>query len=357
MLASQAAMKKDTESSRKCGAARKRSAKEDAPVCPDATLNRPTLARIQIIHTALQSRKYVTNAALRKQLDVCRQTISQDIRLMQDRLGIAVEYDQKRHAYFLADEESGSALIQLPVKELIAMVIARGALGATGNMDLVGRVSDAIERISNHCGPDVLVHLEELEDVFSFQQKNARPQIDQALLDAVTVAVQSSHEIEFIYKKPRGEAPEQRRVRPLHLTFQETWYLFAEDPARNGEIRLFMLSRMHEVRDTLRVFEKLAKFDPTEKLAHSIGVYGGDPEPVRIRLTPLAAQIVTERPWHKTQQLLTLANGSLEFALCVAINPEFEQRVLAWGSQMEVLKPLSLRRSVLEHAREIVARG
>ena len=36
---------------------------------------------------------------------------------------------------------------------------------------------------------------------------------------------------------------------------------------------------------------------------------------------------------------------------------EFEQRVLGWGSQMEVLEPLTLRRSILDHAAAIVARG
>jgi predicted DNA-binding transcriptional regulator YafY len=163
-----------------------------------------------------------------------------------------------------------------------------------------------------------------------------------------------------MYYSVEDGSTRSRTVQPLHLfLLDEKWYLFCRYPGEPKTIRRLLLTRMSQVRGTGRKFRRPAKFDPDKLLENSVGIYGaGVPVPVRLRIEPRTARYLEERPFHKSQRIVFDPEGkTAELTVTIGITPDLEGIILRWGSRIEVLEPLSLRESVLRHAREIVARG
>jgi predicted DNA-binding transcriptional regulator YafY len=132
------------------------------------------------------------------------------------------------------------------------------------------------------------------------------------------------------------------------------WYLFAHDVhGTDPEPHLYLLSRMRDVRRTGRTFERPGYFDVRQKLAHSIGVVGGEPERLRLRLRGSAMRWFGERLIHQTQEFILNENGSADFTMDVAINPELQRLIMSWGPEAEVVAPAKLRAKVAEAGREM----
>jgi proteasome accessory factor B len=123
------------------------------------------------------------------------------------------------------------------------------------------------------------------------------------------------------------------------------WYCFAEDTAKRGTVRVFVLSRMKNARATASGF-KPRKFSIEKYLRHSLGVFSGSgSHDVRIWFDAFAAQYVRERNWRAGQKIRELADGELELSPHLSDLAEIEQWILSWGVHARALapKPLTLR--------------
>ena len=83
--------------------------------------------------------------------------------------------------------------------------------------------------------------------------------------------------------------------------------------------------------------------------------FGQDPQHFTIRLTPQAARLVMEDPWHQDQVLKKLPSGDFEMEIKAVNEVEVIQRVLSMGSEAEVLAPESTRDSVRQIVAKLVA--
>jgi hypothetical protein len=68
------------------------------------------------------------------------------------------------------------------------------------------------------------------------------------------------------------------------------------------------------------------------------GKYG-----IKLRCDKFAAQLVRERVWHASQEILELTGGGIEFRVTLSSLNEIEPWILSWGRHVWVLSPDSLR--------------
>jgi predicted DNA-binding transcriptional regulator YafY len=75
---------------------------------------------------------------------------------------------------------------------------------------------------------------------------------------------------------------------------------------------------------------------------------------VVLRFHPRVASRVLEATWHPTQTVATEADGSLHWRATVSGTIEIRLWILAWGDDVEVLAPASLRGDVIAtHGRAV----
>ncbi|MHA3771724.1 helix-turn-helix transcriptional regulator [Verrucomicrobiota bacterium sgz303538] len=321
-------------------------------------ITRPPVERMWKIHQELKRGAFPNCVQLGKDLRFSARTIARDIEFMRSRLGMPIDYDEARKGFYYTEEGVEFPTMQITPGELVALSVARLSLERHRGTSFEAPLRTAFEKLTSSMSEEVSVRWNELDEVISFTGTGVESDLDLPVFTAVIESLFAREEIAFRYFKLEGNGTgEERSVRPLHLRCVENvWYLFAYDPQRE-DTRTFALSRMREARSTGKKFSDHDTFHPEEAFAQSIGIYRGRPERVRLRLSEFASKLLQERRWHASQQIYTGADASPELTMDVAITPELERSVLSWGKEVEVLEPQSLRETIREHARVVMARG
>ena len=317
--------------------------------------SRPPLERMLRLHRQLQARHFPNCRKLADDLEVSTKTIQRDLDFMRDRLGLPIEYDQLRFGFFYSEPVTGFPSVEVSEGEIVALFVAQKALAQYRGTPFEKQLGAAFEKISKGLQDKVTFNWDDIDASISFRGIGTTT-ADLELFEIVSKAVLRSRELEFEYKKLKGDRHELRKVQPYHLGCVENqWYLFAHDLAR-GQLRTFALARMRKVRGSGVKFSRPADFSIGKLLSESFGVFTGTRHyRIRIRFDELAARLVCERSWHSSQKIKPLPNGEIEITLQLANLTEIERWVLGWGARARVLEPPELIDRV-RRAAESVAR-
>lgn len=168
------------------------------------------------------------------------------------------------------------------------------------------------------------------------------------------------HRVISIEYQPPGKDVQKRKIEPYAVVFyNSSLYILAaahEIPAGQDRIRHLKLDRFLKTDDTSNFFEVPADFDLKEHLGQGSGIFSGDkPRDFRIRITARGSRWVTEDPWHPDQQVEQQAEGSIILTVKAAHELEIIPRVLALGSEAELLSPDSCRQQLAAVLRQAVA--
>jgi hypothetical protein len=84
----------------------------------------PPWERITLIHDSIESGGFPNSHTLAASLRLSRKTVSKDIAYMRDRLGLPLEYDDRRHGYFYAKYVFATPPHPISELDLIALLVA-----------------------------------------------------------------------------------------------------------------------------------------------------------------------------------------------------------------------------------------
>ena len=300
------------------------------------------MARIQQVHRALAKGEFPNYRKLAKKLDVSEKTVQRDIDLMRDRMNLPIEYDQTHFGFYYTERVVDIPGLELTEGEVVALFIARQALGQYAGTPFATALKSACSRLEEELHDRVSLNLHELDTMMSFRNLGeSTAQMEAFRL--VNRAVMESVELTFDYHKINGHESEPRRVQPLHLGCHENqWYLWAFDLQR-AAMRTFALSRLNNPIITQKKFKRSRKFAIEKHLHGSFGVFRGDGEYcVRIWFDSFASRYVKEKKWHHSQEVLDLKNGESQMTIKLNSLQEISRWVLSWGKHARVLEPQAL---------------
>ncbi|MEN0064756.1 MAG: WYL domain-containing protein [Myxococcota bacterium] len=175
--------------------------------------------------------------------------------------------------------------------------------------------------------------------------KDYRGQASEILDDLVTALVYNNP-VEARYRNSNGVEGD-RVLHPYTLaTFRQGLYLFALD-VDAGVVKTYAVERFV---DALRRrgdhFELPKDWSPETHIAHAFGIISGSAQDVVIAFSERVMGYIRERTWHPTQAFRTLPDGRLELSMSVAVTVELQRWVQGFGSDAQVLSPLSLAQDV-----------
>ncbi|MEM9443820.1 MAG: WYL domain-containing protein [Verrucomicrobiota bacterium] len=310
--------------------------------------SRPPLARMLRIHEQLQKNIHPNCRKLGALLEVAAKTIQRDIDFMRDQLCLPIEYNQKKFGYYYTEAVTSFPTVQVSEGELVALYVAQKAMAQYRGTVFEKPLQAAFHKLTDGLRDQVSFELGHWDSFFSFHSLGTTV-ADLELFERLSTAVTQSREISFLYKKLSAQENELRHVQPYHLaSIDNQWYLFAFDLDRS-EIRTFALPRIESVELGSQTFTIAEDFSISEMLKNSFGVFSGQQTyEVRIAFDSWASRLIQERLWHPSQNIISLADNSLELTLTINSLPEIERWILSWGPHAKVLEPKELKDSILK---------
>jgi predicted DNA-binding transcriptional regulator YafY len=312
------------------------------------------MERMMRIHEKLKADRFPNCRQLAGQIEVSIRTIKRDVDFMKYRLDLPIEYNAKRYGYYYSEDVEQFPSVPLTEAELFALLVAHKAISQYQGTPYERPLGAAFEKLTSRLEDKQSFTMSNLEQALSFRPF-APSSVELEDFQIITRALAESRALSFRYKKLGASRAQTRRIHGYHLACVDNqWYLIGHDLARDA-MRTFSLARLSDAELLPDAFERPTDFDINDYLAGSFGIFkAGDDFEVVLEFDKWAAQLVSERNWHPSQQLTNLAKGAGRMTLRLDNLEEVERWVLSWGAHCTVIRPKRLVQRVLKAARSLL---
>lgn len=177
---------------------------------------------------------------------------------------------------------------------------------------------------------------------------------EEKLLPLITEAMSANRCLQVEYQPFWHDEPYQFLLSPYFIRlFKQRWYLVGYSH-KHHEIRIFAFDRIKEVEMAEQTFTMPEFMDVDAYFSNSFGIIQRTDVPIEnIRLRFIAEQgmYIKKRPLHHSQKLISSDDEYMVFEYLLRPTFDFFQEVLSYGSDVEVLAPISFREQVEECVR------
>jgi predicted DNA-binding transcriptional regulator YafY len=310
---------------------------------------RPPMERMLKIHNQLRRGRPTNAAKLAEQLGVSQKTIQRDISFMRDHLDLPLEYNKFEHRVFYNKAVQDFPMAQATVEDVVALFIARRALEPLQDTPLSAELKQTFRRLTASLQGQITFDWDDLDQVMSVKEPGIELE-DFRLFEKIAEAVLKTHVIHFNYKNLNASKTEARQLQPLHLARVDGgWYVIGYDLQRKAR-RTFALQRISGVQAKKKErFARPRDFELGKHLA-GFGIWenthtDGSKYKIKIRFTSWAAQVVSERRWHPSQEIKAIKKDGAEIEMSLELGDlkDITRWILSWGGQATVLAPRELK--------------
>lgn len=159
------------------------------------------------------------------------------------------------------------------------------------------------------------------------------------------IACRQDKKVIVTYHKYGSTGEVERKISPLRLKqYQDRWYILGWSD-NDDDMRTYALDRIAAVK-LLQTKRKVPKLD-LDKLFHdTVGINYGNGQPVDVEFSIANghADYLESLPLHHSQEIVVRTDRQTTFRLRVIENFELAQRLLAYGGDIEIIKPESLKK-------------
>ncbi len=319
-------------------------------------MERHTYIRIAKIDAQIRQKKHPNCKKLADQFETSQRTILRDIEAMKDSMGAPIGYSKERNGYYYTDDNFQLPEIRLTEGELVSIFLGEEILKKYQGTPFGSVITSAFEKIRLSLPDSISIDLNTISDSFSFNIPQTRKLDEQSAktFDILAKAIKTKNSVEITYHALGRNTIAKRIVDPYHLRHSMgTWYLIGYCQLRK-DFRTFIINQIR----TIKVIDSKYKVDPTfsiEKfLAYSWDIFEGAPiTKVKIKLDKEIARWFIDRKLHPTQKTTENKDGSITMEFKVSGTSEIKRWVLGQGKYAKVIEPRSLRREIIEEAKEM----
>jgi predicted DNA-binding transcriptional regulator YafY len=279
-------------------------------------------------------------------------TVARDLEALQAAgLDLVMQRNIRGMVWRLGPRSRNVARIQATATELIALSLSRELLYPLAGTPFWSGIESFWNKLREELPPPVWKHYEAYRQVLYVRGTPAKSYEKQhAILDTLHLAILERRVVDIEYQPP-GKEPQRRAIEPYAVVFyQSSLYIIAaahELPAGEDRVRHLKLDRFVKATSQDAYFERPADFDLEQHLGQGMGIFsGGKAQDYRIRITARGARWVVEDPWHPEQRIDRRSDGSILLSVKAHHDLEIIPRVLALGSEAEVIGPASCRKAI-----------
>jgi predicted DNA-binding transcriptional regulator YafY len=271
------------------------------------------------------------------------------------------QYLRRGKVWKLGPRNRGAYHIAASATELIALSIGRDLLYPLAGTPFWQALETFWNKLREELPPSVWKHYDAYRQVLYVRGMPAKSYERQhGILSTLHRAILERRIVQIEYQPP-GRDPQQRKIEPYAVVFyQSSLYIVAaahEIPSGQERIRHLKLDRFLRATAQDAFFQRPPDFDLEAHLGQGVGIFsGGKARDFKIRISARGARWVVEDPWHAEQRVEKLPGGSIVLTVPAHHDLEIIPRVLALGSEAEVLAPASCRKAVAVIVRQLAER-
>lgn len=170
-------------------------------------------------------------------------------------------------------------------------------------------------------------------------------------------SMKESRTVEVVYHKFEAPAPKAYLLSPYCLkVFNQRWYVLARDEG-SGYLKIFALDRMHEVRLTQRKYTLPEDFSAEEYFNGYFGVVVDDeikPQLIKFKAWGKQRDYFNTLPLNSSMKEVEKYDNYSVFTCHIAPTWDLEMELLQYNDMVEILEPLSMRESMIEHIQNML---
>lgn len=266
-----------------------------------------TLRRHKHLRRDEINRLWVLNESLSQGRPLSRRTLYTYMRAIEQTFDINIEYNASNYEYYLDDSLCNSSLHDW----LIDSISINDTMSATRDISdriMFGTVSSAKDKIP-----------------------------------LFVEAIRSNTRVRFKHTAFARHVTTNADLEPFYLRlFESRWYVIGYDHVRE-KVTTFALDRISDIVQTTVTFTPPEK-SAEEFFADGFGIYldQSQVKDVVLKVSSWRAGYLRELPLHRSQSEKIGDEYSI-FRLKIQITPDFEEKLMSFGADVEVLEPKLLR--------------
>jgi len=281
-------------------------------------------------------------------------TIQKDIKAMKEdeELGYLapIRFSRQEMGYYYNDLDYSIKKVPLHTDEIEALEFAASIIQQYKNTSISGTFSMAVDKVltslkaKRHAenGMDTNIIFPEKSQDFKGAEK----------IDFFIHCIREKIPVSFVHYSYHEQRYDSYVVHPYFLKeHRNKWYLIGYAESRKG-LRIFGLDRIEELTELDKTFYQMPGLKPEELFKDTIGVFlsgVGKPKLIKLEFARKVAGFIKSQPLHESQKIVShLDNGGVIITLQVHQCPELKQLLLSYGSDVFVIEPISLRKTIEE---------
>lgn len=303
-------------------------------------------------------------ATLAQELEVDERTVQRDIAVF-DEIGIPIEFredDYGKRFWKLPSNFFKKGEIVLSHTEALALILAEQMFEPIAGTHLAEGLESVMDKLRSNIpekARQYFADVDTLTYIPKFGRTDHKPHA--GTIAGLIEAAQKELTVSISYNPVWHAGEFSTLFDPYGLVLFDG-NLFALGWSHHSQaMRILKVVRISALEVTKKSF-KPADIDIRQHFEHSFGIVQGNGEPIRIvvKFTGRAAQLVSERIWHESQELRWLPADATLFE-AVKNDPEallatfrlsetgvFKGWIKGFGPHAEVLEPQTLRQELLD---------
>lgn len=267
---------------------------------------------------------------------------------------------QGRRVWKLGPKFRNAVKITASATELIALSLGRDLLYPLAGTPFWQGIETFWNKLQGEIPAPVRKHYQEYRQTLYVRGMPAKSyQKQHGMLSTLHRAIMERRVVDIEYQPP-GKDLQRRKIEPYAVVFyHSSLYILAaahEVPEGQDRIRHLKLDRFLKADALDQWFQWPQDFDLEQHLGQGTGIFSGNkPRDFKIRITARGARWVAEDPWHPDQKIETQPDGSILLTVKAAHELEIIPRILALGSEAELLSPESSRKQLAAMLKQAAA--
>jgi len=312
------------------------------------------VSRVVKLLTTLQSGNQYDAGDLANLLGTSRRTVFRDLKELQA-IGVPYHYDPKTTSYTV-DPDFFLPPLDLNLQEALSLLLLIHKARNQTQLPFTRSCLLAGLKIENNLPAGIRQYCNTALQNISVKGGAQAPM---NLLDTTFArlqeAVMKRRKVHIRYHSLFEGGLIELDLNPYHLLYnRRAWYLVGFSDTHSS-FRVFKLSRIRELTILDKCFVDEGDFDLDEFLGRAWSMIPeGRIHHVKLRFLPKVANNVTEVRWHTTQKVTHNSDGSATVEFRVDGLGEITWWILGYGDQVQVLAPKTLRKRIVEMAKNMV---
>lgn len=277
-------------------------------------------------------------------MDIARRTVQLDIQMMRsDRLGYNAPIEVFERKYYRY-AEPGFTITDSPLSE-----------------QDVGRLREAVSMLKQFSGFRQMEAfgglIGKLRDQLGTGRTDGRRIIDLEYnenlhglhwIDPLYEIIAKEHRVHITYQSFTARAASTIYFEPYFLKEARNRFFVLGRERTTQRIMTLALDRIQDVKETDEQFELKPGLDIETFFKNTVGVSVSDkaPEEVVLHVSRYRAPYILTKPIHHSQRQTAIGDRYVELTLNVQLTFELESEILSFGNDVQVVKPMHLRRRI-----------